>query len=135
MIAPVERALIEIKENLDRGRITQEQANARYAELKPRIEEMAQFERNGVAFLYNIKNTPGNQALYETVPGLQKALEDFREFFLNSSANQEPLKNLLSNIINKSSNRMKKTRCLKNKSLIYYPLWIHVTQKKMRRLI
>ncbi|WP_115702990.1 hypothetical protein [Legionella sainthelensi] len=94
MIAPVERALIEIKENLDRGRITQEQANARYAELKPRIEEMAQFERNGVAFLYNIKNTPGNQALYETVPGLQKALEDFREFFLNSSANQEPLKKL-----------------------------------------
>ncbi|ARB93990.1 hypothetical protein [Legionella longbeachae] len=94
MIAPVERALIEIKENLDRGRITQKQANARYAELKPRMEEMAQFERNGVAFLYNITNTPGNQALYETVPGLQKALEDFREFFINSRTNQEPLKKL-----------------------------------------
>lgn len=94
MIAPVERALIEIKENLDRGSITQEQANARYAELKPRMEEMSQFERNGVAFLYNTKNTRGNQDLYDTVPGLQKALEDFKEFFINSGVNQEPLKKL-----------------------------------------
>lgn len=94
MIAPVECALIEIKENLDRGRITQEQANARYAELKPRMEEMAQFERNGVAFLYHSKNSRGNQDLYDTVPGLQKALEDFKEFFINSRVNQEPLKKL-----------------------------------------